>query len=155
MSILGNWPYNSYYTGCLTVSVRTLIDYFSAICKYYGISFKPLNCQGGGFCLRYETPWYMQRCLRKMQNEFLADFQFLWFLALFWILATDICNTLDTTRVVARVLLLHIFTSKLYLQHPSTPCLKTPLGAIHLWCPQIFRIYWHPPPLSARGKFSQ
>ena len=26
-------------TGCLTVSVRTLIAYFLAICKYYGISF--------------------------------------------------------------------------------------------------------------------
>ena len=64
-------------TGCLTVSVRTLIAYLSAVCKYYGISFEPLNRLGGGFCLRNETPWYMQGCLRKMQNSFLADFQVL------------------------------------------------------------------------------
>ena len=77
-------------TGCLTVSVLTLIAYFSAIPEYYRISSWPLNRLGGGFCLRYETPWYMQGCLRKMQNAFLADFQVLWFFALFWTCASSL-----------------------------------------------------------------
>ena len=32
--------------------------------------------------------------------------------------ATDICNTLDTTCVVTRVLLLQYLSKKVYMQHP-------------------------------------
>ena len=55
----------SFTTGCPTVSVSTLIAYFSAIIDYYEISFQPCNQQGSGIFLRYVTSWYMQRCLRK------------------------------------------------------------------------------------------
>ena len=77
------------YTGCFTVSVPTLIAYFSDISQYFRISFLPLNHIGGGFCLKYETPWYVQGCLRKLQNEFLADSRFLWFFALLWIFVSS------------------------------------------------------------------
>ena len=49
-----------YTTGRVNISVTTLVAYFSDICEYFIISFQVLNHLGGGFCLRYETPWYMK-----------------------------------------------------------------------------------------------
>ena len=57
---------NGNNTGCLTVSVSTLIAYFWAIVEDHEISFLPCKQQGSGIFLKHDTPWYMQRYLRKL-----------------------------------------------------------------------------------------
>ena len=54
-----SWESGFDYTGCPQVSVSTLLADIFYIYWLYEISFHPLNLPAGGFCLTYETSWYV------------------------------------------------------------------------------------------------